>query len=166
MKITVKVLKGDECELEVIINTIHCFCDITRVFTFFKVSEATTVLELKEKVEQALHIPVAYQKLLCIGRTLVDDKTLGTYSPAIKPGCKLTLVVKEPETLREVLQKLFKRFYAEDQSEELTKALMMELEKRVGQLSLDDMERLATHYLELRERSFGQTTHAQATVAP
>lgn len=121
-------------------------------------SESTTVAELKHKVERALNIPVAYQKLLSVGRTLVDEKTLGSYGPAIKPGCKLTLVVKEPDSLRDVMLKLFKRFYAEDQSEEVTKALMAELEKRVGQLSLDDMERLATHYLEQRDRSSGQPT--------
>lgn len=111
-------------------------------------ADTTTVAELKHKIEKLLNIPVACQKLLCVGRTLVDDKTLGSYGPAIKPGCKLTLVVKEPESLKDFMHKLFKRFYADDQSEELTTALMIDLEKRIGQLSLDDMERLATHYLE------------------
>lgn len=129
-----------------------------------------TILDIKHKVEQALNIPVAYQKLLCVGRTLVDDKTLTSYGPNIKAGCKLTLVVKEPETLREIMQKLFKRFYSEEQSDELTKGLMTELEKRIGQLSLDDMERLATHYLELREQSSGKqqtaTKKVEVTVDP
>lgn len=111
-------------------------------------SDTTTVFELKQRIEKALRIPVAHQKLLCTGRTLVDDKTISSYSPAIKNGTKLTLVVKEPEPLRDIIAKVFKRHYTDSQADEMAKEMIENFEKRVQQLSLDDLERMATFYLE------------------
>lgn len=120
-----------------------------------QVTETTTVLELKQRVEQHLRIPVSHQKILCVGRTLVDEKTLDTYKPALRSGCKLTLVVKEPEPLKDVIYKLFKRFYADDQSESMAKDVMAHQNQRIRDMSLDDLERLATYFLE-RDRQHQQ----------
>lgn len=104
-------------------------------------------MELKQEVEKCLQIPVAHQTILCCGRTLVDTKTLGAYKPGLRAGCKLTLVQKEPEALKDVMHKVFMRFHTEDQSERLTREFMADQERRVQALSLDDWERVAAFYL-------------------
>lgn len=96
------------------------------------------------------------QKILSVGRTLVDDKAITSYN-TIKNGAKLTVVIKEPEPLKDVMQKIFKKFYTEEQSEALTKDFMLDFSKRMDQLSLDDIERLATYFLERDRQLYGET---------
>lgn len=148
MLITIKVLKGEECEVEVMANRMSSFKTIKNTSFFLQVTDTTTVFELKQRIEKALRIPVAHQKLLCTGRTLVDDKTISSYGPAIKNGTKLTLVVKEPEPLRDIIAKVLKRHYTDSQADEMAKEIIENFEKRMHQLSLDDLERMATFYLE------------------
>lgn len=110
--------------------------------------ESITVHELKQIVEQSLKIPVAHQKLLYVGRTLVDEKTLSSYRPQLRSGSKLTLVVKEPESMKDVMHKVFKRFYSDDQADRLATEFMADQARRVKLLSLDDLERMAGIFLE------------------
>lgn len=121
----------------------------------FQVTESTTIHELKQKIEKSLDIPVAHQKLLCTGRTLVDDKRIAAYP--IKAGTKLTLVIKEPEPLKDIMLKMFRRYYAatDQQSEEMTKEFLIEFEKRMRLMSLDDIERMATYWLERDLQLYG-----------
>lgn len=128
-----------------------------------QVSESTTIHELKQKIEKSLNIPVAHQKLLCTGRTLVDDKTIGAYSTAIKAGTKLTLVIKEPEPLKDIMLKMFKRYYTDQQSEEMTKEFLIDFEQRMRQMSLDDIERMATFFLDRDRQLYGGGTEATAS---
>lgn len=129
-----------------------------------QVTEETTVYELKQQVERHLHIPVAHQKILFVGRTLVDEKNLAFYTPALRSGSRLTLVIKGPEPLKDVMCKVFKRYYNDDQSERLAKDFMAEHERRVQTLSLDDLERIAGFYLERDYQKTATPTVSAATV--
>lgn len=100
-----------------------------------------------------MNIPVPRQKILHVGRTLHDDKPLSAF-PQIKSGSKLTVVIKEPEPLKDVMCKIFKKFYSDEQSEFMAKEFMIDFDKRLEQLSLDDFERMAAYYLERDRRLF------------
>lgn len=112
---------------------------------------------MKKEIFKSLSVPVQRQKILFVGRTLADDKTLNAY-PQIKNGVKLTVVVKEPEPLKDVMCKIFKKFYSEEQSEVMAKEFMIDFEKRLDQLSLDDIERLTEYYLERDRKLYGDTS--------
>lgn len=132
------------------------FFPFCRFHSQFQVDESITMLDLKKEISKALNIPVPRQKLLFVGRTLADDKTLSAY-PAIKNGAKLTVVNKEPEPLKDVMCKLFKKHYSEEQSEAMAKEFMIDFEKRLDQLSFDDFERMATYFLERDRKLYGDT---------
>ncbi|XP_075970949.1 ubiquitin-like protein 4A [Anticarsia gemmatalis] len=123
MKVIVKKLQGGECILEVLPTT-HIF-------------------EIKRQVEEKLHIPVEEQKLLFLGRTLVDEQTIQAY-PTIKDGTKLNLVVKKPEGLHEASVKHFKKMGMTD-GEALCAAnrLIKIVQDKFNRLSWDDIDRLS-----------------------
>ncbi|XP_030373801.1 NEDD8 [Scaptodrosophila lebanonensis] len=125
MQITIKVLKGKDCTLEV--------------------SPTSTVLEVKKQIDALLQIPAPSQKLLLLGRPLNDDQQISSY-PNIKDGTKLNLVVMKPDTLRDAIHRSFRKYYSEQQSERLTNEFMVDFEQKFGNggsLSLDDLERFA-----------------------
>lgn len=93
-----------------------------------------------------MNIPLNSQKLLLLGRTLNDEHTLSVY-PNIKDGSKLNLIVMKQEGLRELIYRSFRKYYNENQSENLTKEFLLDFEKKIKGLSLDDIERLADHIL-------------------
>lgn len=130
--------------------------ELAGVLTDFQVTDETTVLELKKEISKALSIPVPRQKLLLLGRSLADDKALNTYSQ-IKDGTKLTVVIKEPEPLKDVMCKIFKKYYSDEQSEAMARDFMIDLDKRLDQLSLDDFERMAAYFLERDRKLYGDT---------
>lgn len=126
MKLFVKVLRGDGCITEV--------------------TENTTVLEVKKKIEIELKVPVAQQTLVYLGKTLLDDKSIGFYNK-IKDGAKLHLVIKKPESLAVVLERFLRKYYSEDQVKLILDEFMRDFQTKVDSLSLDDLERIATSYL-------------------
>lgn len=97
---------------------------------------------MKQQIEQKLNIPIDYQKIIYLGRPLIDDNTFASY-PKIKDGTKLTLVIKKPDPLKDVIFRCFRKFYNEEQSEKLTEHFMIDFHKKVKQFSLDDLERIA-----------------------
>lgn len=115
------------------------------------------MVNLKKEISKSLGIPVQRQKILYVGRTLADEKALTDY-PTIKNGAKLTVVIKEPEPLKDVMCKIFKKFYSEEQSEAMTKEFMLDFEHRLNQMSLDDIERMAIHFLERDRKIYGETS--------
>jgi ubiquitin-like protein 4 len=122
MKIIIKVLNAEPIEIEV--------------------TEQQSILELKMQLERLNAFPIAHQKILLVGKTLADDKIIGQTN--IKEGSKLTLVIKKPDQLKDVLQRNLKKYYSEDDSATLSKAFFVDFEKKLLQLSLDDLERLAS----------------------
>lgn len=92
-----------------------------------------------------MKVPVSHQKLIQVGRTLLDNKTVGSYD--IKEGSKLTLVLKQPDSLKDAIYKQFRKYFNEKQSEKLTNDFMDHVQERNKYLSLDDIERLAVAQL-------------------
>ncbi|EDW81016.1 uncharacterized protein Dwil_GK11832 [Drosophila willistoni] len=121
MQITIKVLKGQDCTLNVL--------------------PSSTILDVKKQIESALKIQASNQKLLLLGRPLNNEATVASY-PNIKNGTKLNLVVMKP-ALRDCIHRAFRKYYTEQQSELLTNHFIADFEKRTKELSLDDLERLA-----------------------
>ncbi|XP_023308483.2 ubiquitin-like protein 4A-B [Lucilia cuprina] len=126
MQIIIKVLKGQDCTLDV--------------------TPTTTISQIKQEIEQILNIPQASQKLLLFGRTLNDEQMLSAYSN-IKDGTKLNLIVMKQEGLREIIYRSFRKYYSENQSEVFTRRFMVDFEEKLKNLSLDDIERLAENVL-------------------
>ncbi|CAH1644577.1 unnamed protein product [Spodoptera littoralis] len=124
MKVIVKKLQGGECCLEVL--------------------PTTHISEIKRKVAEQLKIPVEEQKLLLLGRTLVDEQTVDAY-PTIKDGTKLNLVVKKPDTLQEASVKYFKKMYGMTDSEAVAASnrLLKLVQDKFSKLSWDDLDRLS-----------------------
>ncbi|EDV42954.1 uncharacterized protein Dana_GF18244 [Drosophila ananassae] len=121
MQITIKVLKGQDCLLEVL--------------------PTSTILEVKQQIEGELQISAANQKLLLMGRPLNNDQTIASY-PNIKQGTKLNLVVMKP-CLRDSILRGFRKHFPEQQSERLTNEFMADFERKLTEQSLDDLERFA-----------------------
>lgn len=166
MLLRIKVLKGDECEVQV-----HRNPPIPRDLRFhhnpshrLQVADTTTVAELKQQIEQLLHIPVAHQSLLNVGHPLIDRRTLAEYAPKIRDGTKLTLVVKEPPALRDVMHKVFAKGYADDDAQRMAGELLADQRKRVEALSLDDLERLAGFFLARSSLGAGEAAAAATAV--
>lgn len=118
--------------------------------------------ELKQRIEQQLRIPVAHQSLLNVGHTLIDRRTLAEYAPKIRAGTKLTLVVKEPPPLRDVMHKVFAKGFADADAQRMSGELVADQKQRVQALSLDDLERLARYFL-ARRSDLGAPASAEQT---
>ncbi|XP_078041579.1 ubiquitin-like protein 4A [Augochlora pura] len=143
MKITVKKLHGKECVVDIM--------------------PSDTVLQLKQKISDLLHIEVPQQKLLHTGKTLADTNPLSFY-PDIKDGSKLNLLVIKAEEgpskgktpagktgrkdLRDEISRVLRLYYSEHETESIVNELMKDLENKVNNLSYDDLERLATALLQ------------------
>ncbi|KAJ8400933.1 hypothetical protein AAFF_G00388900 [Aldrovandia affinis] len=139
MMLTVKPLQGKECNLQV--------------------TEDEKVSTVKELVSDRLNIPPNQQRLLYKGKALADEHRLSDYS--IGPDAKLNLVVRPAgeragaaggasgvcsgvwQTLSAVLAKHFSPVDAAKVQEQL----MKDYERSLRQLSLDDIERLASRML-------------------
>ncbi|XP_008557076.1 ubiquitin-like protein 4A [Microplitis demolitor] len=147
MKISVKILQGRECVVEI--------------------SPSETVLELKNKVSELLGVDVPQQKLLLTGKALADENPLSFY-PGIKDGSKLNLVVRKTTQessdeklqsvqkygtalLRESVSKVLKKYYSQTETESIINELVKDLRTKVNNLSFDDLERLATALLQDQE---------------
>jgi len=126
MKIFVKVLQGDGCMLDV--------------------NENMKILDVKKQIELDLKVPVAQQTLVLFGRTLADEQTIAFY-PKIKDGTKVHLVIRKPESLDEILGRFLQKYYSEIQTKAILEEFMKDFHAKVQSLSLDDLERIATSYL-------------------
>ncbi|BET00313.1 UBQ [Nesidiocoris tenuis] len=128
MKITVKILQGQETTLEV--------------------TDQTSVRDLKQHVFQALKIPVNQQKLLLTGKPLSDEKFLIDY-PLIKDGTKINLVVKkidEDSVLKAAITNFLRKNYNEQDSLKIADEFMKEFYRSMSTLNLEDIERIATSF--------------------
>ncbi|KRT83219.1 Ubiquitin [Oryctes borbonicus] len=126
MKIFIKVLRGDGCVMDV--------------------EKTTRIIDVKKQIEADLKVPVAQQTLVLLGKTLLDDKRIGFY-PKIKDGTKLHLVIKKPESLNTILTRFLRNYYTEEQTKVVMDQFMKDFQAKVYSLSLDDLERIATSYL-------------------
>lgn len=127
MKLIIKVLQGSEFEIQV--------------------PEAALISDVKKEIEKVFPSTYnrEYLKLLSSGRTLLDEKSLEFYK--IKDQSKLMLVIKKPEPLKDVLTKQLRKFYSEEVTDRIVKEFMEDFEEKMKEMSLDDLERLATSIL-------------------
>lgn len=85
-----------------------CSVNQSSFYSNFQVIPTTKILDIKKLVAQKLTVPVEKQKLLLLGRALIDDRTVESY-PSIKNGTKLYLVVQKPDVSLETATKCFKK---------------------------------------------------------
>ncbi|XP_023321941.1 ubiquitin-like protein 4A [Eurytemora carolleeae] len=146
--ITVKILQGAECALEI--------------------TEDNTTEDLKAGVERELKIPTENQKLVLKGKTLQDFTTLKEYK--IKDGDKIFLVVKPgsvpavpPTTVLDTprskleaeLHKILKdSFRSAEDCDKVVASFLRILERRISSLSLDDIERFCEHWKKEKSLQF------------
>ncbi|XP_072102339.1 ubiquitin-like protein 4A isoform X1 [Mobula birostris] len=139
MRISVKLLHGVECGLEV--------------------PEDEVVSALKVLIEQELKIPRVQQRLLYKGKALAaDEHRLTDYG--VHAGAKLNLVVKpadrpspegtaqtgRPQAWQQVARVL-ERHFAPADAEKVLEQLQKDYERKLRLLSLDDVERISTRLL-------------------
>ncbi|XP_004405006.1 PREDICTED: ubiquitin-like protein 4A-like [Odobenus rosmarus divergens] len=145
MQLTVKVLQGRECSLQV--------------------SEDEPVTTLKHLVSEKLNIPVCQQRLLFKGKALADGKRLSDYS--VGPNSKLNLVVKplekvllEESTARrlaevpppstpawQLISKVLAHHFSAVDASRVLDQLQRDYERSLNCLTLDDIKRLANRFL-------------------
>lgn len=75
----------------------------------------------------------------------MDDKNLEFYK--IKDLAKLMLVIKKPDPLKDVLMKQLKKYYSEEGADRIVKEFLLDFDEKMNEMSLDDLERLATSIL-------------------
>ncbi|XP_026125728.1 ubiquitin-like protein 4A [Carassius auratus] len=144
MILTVKPLQGKECNVQV--------------------TENEKVSRVKELVSERLNIPPSQQRLLYKGKALADEHRLSDYS--IGPEAKLNLVVRpvdersggavgtssrSPEKTRsgvwQLLSTVLAKHFSPADAAKVQEQLIKDYERSLRQLSLDDIERLASRLL-------------------
>lgn len=148
MIVSVKLLQGGECSLEV--------------------SESDLVSRLKELVERELKVPSEQQRLLFKGKPLMDELQLSDYS--IPHNARLNLVLKATErgavaptlapesptaaapaegdsTFWELLPLILAKHFSPSDAHKVLQQFKKDYDWTLKSLSLDDVERIATHLL-------------------
>ncbi|XP_059359123.1 ubiquitin-like protein 4A [Carassius carassius] len=144
MILTVKPLQGKECNVQV--------------------TENEKVSTVKELVSERLNIPPSQQRLLYKGKALADEHRLSDYS--IGPEAKLNLVVRpvdersdsavgtssrSPEKtgsgVWQLLSTVLAKHFSPADAAKVQEQLIKDYERSLRQLSLDDIERLASRLL-------------------
>ncbi|XP_055023559.2 ubiquitin-like protein 4A [Misgurnus anguillicaudatus] len=145
MILTVKPLQGKECNVQV--------------------TENEKVSTVKELVSERLNIPPSQQRLLYKGKALADEHRLSDYS--IGPEAKLNLVVrpagersagamgtsssvhndKTGSGVWQLLSTVLAKHFSPADAAKVQEQLIKDYERSLRQLSLDDIERLASHLL-------------------
>ncbi|XP_014652982.1 PREDICTED: ubiquitin-like protein 4A [Ceratotherium simum simum] len=130
-----------------------------------QVSEDELVSTLKHLVSEKLNIPVRQQRLLFKGKALADGKRLSDYS--IGPNSKLNLVVKPlekvlleesaarrlaetpppPPPAWQLISKVLARHFSAADASRVLDQLQRDYERSLSRLTLDDIERLASRFL-------------------
>eukprot|EP00088_Acartia_fossae_P046337 TRINITY_DN50009_c0_g1_i1.p1 TRINITY_DN50009_c0_g1~~TRINITY_DN50009_c0_g1_i1.p1 ORF type:complete len:159 (+),score=33.96 TRINITY_DN50009_c0_g1_i1:46-522(+) len=150
MKLTVKIIQGVECCVEI--------------------TEEETVVDLKTAVERELQIPVANQRLILKGKTLQDSSIIKEIK--VKDGDKVHLSVRktavtvddvtsetkvsEPTKVsqpnpKQVLETelrsvLRNHFRSEEELTRIVNAVLRSLHNKFCNLSLDDIEKICSRW--------------------
>lgn len=103
----------------------------------------TSILEIKRQIAKKFKVSPDTQKLLYIGRTLLDEQKIENY-PNIKDGSKLNLIVKKPDGLYESSLKHFKKCgMTEADAKSAANRLLIVVQEKFSKFSWDDLERLS-----------------------
>ncbi|XP_016371173.1 ubiquitin-like protein 4A [Sinocyclocheilus rhinocerous] len=144
MILTVKPLQGKECNVQV--------------------TENEKVSTVKELVSERLNIPPSQQRLLYKGKALADEHRLSDY--CIGPEAKLNLVVrpagersggvvgnssgspdKAGSGVWPLLSTVLAKHFSPADAAKVQEQLIKDYERSLRQVSLDDIERLASRLL-------------------
>ncbi|CAH1265037.1 ubiquitin-like protein 4A [Branchiostoma lanceolatum] len=151
MFITVKILQGRECCIEV--------------------ADADSVMSVKQLVARELDVPVDQQRLVFRGKTLSDSQCLGDYN--IGPDAKVHLMVRKVEKqqsstdstdrkdttiLWDETKKLLLKHFSPQDADKVMQNFRREFESTIASVSLDDLERMATANLQKRHFIGDQST--------
>jgi len=138
MKLKVKILQGAECNVDI--------------------TSGDSVETLKDLVKVGLNISPCDQRLLHKGKALQDGTSLDEYN--LKEGDRLHLVVKKDSTppcsgtetqtevtpsvhlTNEVFRVLKTHFRSESDARKVSTVFCKQIERRLANLSLDDIERV------------------------
>jgi len=148
MLISIKILKGGETNIEV--------------------SATASVNSVKQIVAEQLSIPVEQQRLVFRGKTLLDSESLCDYN--IVEGNKLHLFVRDddntppppPPDFFEELQKFLEKHFNPSDAQKVLEEFQKNLSDTLRHLSLDDIERIATHHLDSASNSNEQNPPSAA----
>ncbi|CAN8018386.1 unnamed protein product [Ixodes persulcatus] len=126
MFISVKILQGQECTIEV--------------------SASSSISAVKQLVAQELQIPVDQQRLVFRGKTLSDGLSLEDYN--IEEGNRLHLfVLKTAEDAAlawDQMRKFLLSQFSPEDAEKVLEEYKKDFSRAAASLSLDDIERLAS----------------------
>uniref|UniRef100_V5HUG2 Putative ubiquitin-like protein 4a n=1 Tax=Ixodes ricinus TaxID=34613 RepID=V5HUG2_IXORI len=126
MFISVKILQGQECTIEV--------------------SASSSISAVKQLVAQELQIPVDQQRLVFRGKTLSDGLSLEDYN--IEEGNRLHLfVLKTAEDAAlawDQMRKFLLSQFSPEDTEKVLEEYKKDFSRAAASLSLDDIERLAS----------------------
>ncbi|XP_035677460.1 ubiquitin-like protein 4A [Branchiostoma floridae] len=151
MFITVKILQGRECCIEV--------------------ADADSVMSVKQLVARELDVPVDQQRLVFRGKTLADSQSLGDYN--IGPDAKIHLMVRKVEKqqsstdstdrkdttfLWDETKKLLLKHFSPEDADKVMQNFRREFESTIASVSLDDLERMASANLQKRHFIGDQST--------
>jgi len=145
MKVTVKILQGQECSVEI--------------------GAEDSVDRLKELVAEQLNVATCNQRILFRGKTLQEGTNIKEYN--LNEGAKLHLVVKKDVSVakaehetgakkfeEELFKQMRKSFKSDDDTRKVVLAFMKNFEKRMLALSLDDIERICERWNTDNQLSF------------
>lgn len=145
MKVTVKILQGQECSVEI--------------------EASDTVDSLKQMVADQLNIAPRNQRILFRGKTLQEGTSIKEYN--LTEGAKLHLAVKKEGSAgkseletgankleEELFKQMRKSFKSDDDTRKVVVAFMKSFEKRMLALSLDDIERICERWNRDNQLSF------------
>ncbi|CAF4904606.1 unnamed protein product [Pieris macdunnoughi] len=112
----------------------------------FEVEPSTKIIDIKRNIALTGKLRVSTQKLLYMGRALLDNETISTY-PNIKDGAKIHLLIIKPEGL-EAAARYFKEMgMSDEKANRLGNRLQVVAKETFNKMSWDDIERLASSIL-------------------
>lgn len=139
MFLVVKVLQGPECTVEA--------------------HPDDHVGLLKVQVASHLGIPVEHQRFVFKGRPLADDTAIGTYGfkdrdkihlSIKKPALDIQRPTKQKTVLWDALRLFLAKHFMEKDAAKVLEVFRKDFENNIANLSLDDIERIASFKLDSR----------------
>ncbi|CAF4745142.1 unnamed protein product [Pieris macdunnoughi] len=113
----------------------------------FEVEPSTKIIDIKRNIALNGKQRVSTQKLLYMGRMLLNHETISTY-PNIKDGAKIHLLIIKPEGLEAAAARYFKeKGMSDEKANRLGNRLQVVAKETFNKMSWDDIERLALNIL-------------------
>ncbi|CAF4746662.1 unnamed protein product [Pieris macdunnoughi] len=112
----------------------------------FEVEPSTKIIDIKRDIAIKGKQKVSTQKLLYMGRALLDHETISKY-PNIKDGAKIHLLIIKPEGLEAAARYFKEKGMSDEKANRLGNRLQVVAKETFNKMSWDDIERLALNIL-------------------